>query len=333
MSRLTNYRESILSLGYDFTKARILQTAFELDIFERLKDGPKTARTLAEELKSNFESLEVFLNALVSLGLLTAAGSSYVHTKYGREVLIKGEPLFIGDIVALQTRSAHDWLRLKECVLTGKPVDEPDFFKAASSEATASFARAMQNTAMGHADHLARKFLLPGVKTLLDLGGGPGTFTIHFLKENPELKATIFDLPATFKTTRKFIEASNLTDRVEYQEGDFNTDDIEGSFDVCFLSHIIHGQGEEMNRKLFKKIFTHLNTGGRLIVQDFFLNADKCSPQFPAVFALHMLIHTEHGQTYTFDEVQFWMRDAGFRDPTRSGLNLPRSISLLIGKK
>ena len=333
MSRLSQYRESVIGLGYDFIKARVLQTAFELDLFERLGGETKTALTLANELKANPESLELFLNALVSLGLLTAEGSGFRNTKFGLEIFLKNKPLYIGDYVALQSRSVRDWLDLKEAVVTGKPLDKPDFFKTGDSEATSGFACAMHNTAMGHADYLARKVSLNGAKTLLDLGGGPGTFSAHFLKANPSLRVTIFDLPTTLETTRKFIERENLSTRVEYQAGDFNEDPIQGAFDICFLSHIIHGQTAERNEKLFSKIFKALNPGGRLIVQDFFLNPDKQSPQFAALFAIHMLIYTDGGRTYSFEETEQWMNAAGFSRMSRSHLNLPRSISLLIGQK
>jgi len=191
----------------------------------------------------------------------------------------------------------------------------------------------MHNTAMGHADRLARKLFLGSTKTLLDLGGGPGTFTIHFLKMNPALRVTIFDLPTTLKTTRQFVEAEGLSGRVDYLEGDFHERDIEGTFDACFLSHIIHGQTVEKNQSLFSKIFRALNPGGRLIVQDFFLNRDKQSPQFSTLFALNMLIHTDGGRTYTFEEVEGWMHAAGFSKTSRTNFRLPRSISLVIGEK
>ena len=331
MSRLSNYRESVLQTGYDFVGARVLQTAFELDLFEKVGSGSKTASALAQELNAHPESLELFLNALVSLGFLAADGHAYQNTKFGGEIFLKGEPLYVGDMVALQAKMSGAWLGLKESVLKGQPVEEPEFFK--SDEASAGFARAMHNTAMGHAEYLAKKLALGSAKKLLDLGGGPGTFTIHFLKANPGLEATVFDLPATLKTTRQFVEEARLADRVRYQAGDFNVDGIEGTFDACFLSHIIHSQDAEKNKELFRQIFAHLNAGGKLVVQDFFLNADKQSPRFSALFALTMLIYTDSGRTYTFDEVEAWMRKTGFAQVKRPNLRLPRSISLVIGER
>ena len=333
MSRRNVYRESVLGIGYDLVKACVLQTAFELWIFEALKDAPKSALVLSEHLGANRRSLELFLNALVSLGFLASEGPMYQNTKYGTEIFLKGKPLYIGDMVGLQTRSAGNWLKLKECVMSGTSVAQPDFSKVDHVEAASGFARAMHNTAMGHAEFLSRKLPLAGVRSLLDLGGGPGTFTIHFLHANPGLRATIFDLPATLQTTRTFVEQAKLAERVSYQEGDFNCDEIKGMFGACFMSHIIHSQSAELNRALLSNVFKHLNPDGRLIVQDFFLNPDRTSPQFPALFALNMLVHTESGQTYTFDEVAQWMREAGFEEVKSLKFRLPRGIALLTAKK
>ena len=118
-----------------------------------------------------------------------------------------------------------------------------------------------------------------------------------------------------------------------YQAGDFNQDEIKGNFDICFLSHIIHGQDADKNKKLFAKIFGYLNPGGKLIIQDFFLNSDRRSPQFAALFALLMLLNTDGGRTYAFDEAETWLKEAGFSRTSRLNLKLPRSIGLIIAEK
>ncbi len=333
MSRLSAYRESILQTNYDFIKTRVLQTAFELDIFERIGRESKTAVTLTEEMNAQVDSLELFLNALVALGFLSSEGKAYQNTKYGLELFLKTSPLYVGDIVRHYSESSKNWVRLKESVLLNRPVEKFNLFKIVDTQAIERFAQAMHNTAMGHAELLSKKVSLSRYKTLLDLGGGPGTFTVHFLKENPNLTATIFDVPPTLKVTRKLVQDAGFLDRVTFIEGDFNRDLIKGTFDVCFLSHIIHGQGEDQNEALFRKIFALLNSKGELIVQDFFLNSDRKSPQFATLFALHMLVGTDKGRTYSFDEVERWMSLAGFTRISRSALKLPRSISLLFAEK
>jgi hypothetical protein len=44
-------------------------------------------------------------------------------------------------------------------------------------------------------------------------------------------------------------------------------------------------------------------------------------------------VFTENGRTYSFQEIEGWLQEAGFCDLTRMDLKLPRSISVLIGRK
>jgi hypothetical protein len=44
-------------------------------------------------------------------------------------------------------------------------------------------------------------------------------------------------------------------------------------------------------------------------------------------------LFTENGRTYSFQEIEGWLQEAGFCDLTRMDLKLPRSISVLIGRK
>ena len=55
----------------------------------------------------------------------------------------------------------------------------------------------MFNLAMNLAPVLVPKIDLSNRRHLLDLGGGPGTYAIHFCLNNPQLKATVYDLPTT----------------------------------------------------------------------------------------------------------------------------------------
>ena len=60
----------------------------------------------------------------------------------------------------------------------------------------------MFNLASLLAPRIAQAIDLSGCRRLLDLGGGPGTYAIHFCLANPGLSAVVYDLP----TTRSFAE-------------------------------------------------------------------------------------------------------------------------------
>ena len=64
------------------------------------------------------------------------------------------------------------------------------------------------------------KLDLKAVRHLLDLGGGPATYAITFAQANPELKATVFDLPMPIDIARENIANNGLTDRMQHPGGE-----------------------------------------------------------------------------------------------------------------
>ncbi len=104
----------------------------------------------------------------------------------------------------------------------------------------------MFNLAMGIAPRLALQFPLSGRKRLLDLGGGPGTYAIHFCIANPGLAAVILDRSTTEPVARETVARFGLTDRIAFFGGDFNVDPIAGGpYDVAWLSHVLHSNSPE----------------------------------------------------------------------------------------
>ena len=77
----------------------------------------------------------------------------------------------------------------------------------------------MFNNAMLQAPKLVDTFDLSKCQNLLDMGGGPGTYAIHFCRHNPQLKATVFDLPTSRPFAEKTIERFDLSDRIDFQGG------------------------------------------------------------------------------------------------------------------
>jgi cyclopropane fatty-acyl-phospholipid synthase-like methyltransferase len=159
---------------------------------------------------------------------------------------------------------------------------------------------------------LAKRLQLEGVKDLLDLGGGAGTNAIAFCTTYPEMRATVFDLPATLKIAERQVNAAGLQKRILLLPGDFNRDSLGGLYEAVLMSDVLHYQGLEQNAALVKKTFNHLKSAGRLVIKDRFLEESRTSPAWVAAFAVHILVNTEKGRCYTTAEAIGWMKDAGF---------------------
>jgi hypothetical protein len=83
---------------------------------------------------------------------------------------------------------------------------------------------------------------------------------------------------------------------------------------IATAGHIIHSEGEERSRRLFKKTFDALAPGGTLAIADILVDASRAAPLPALIFAVNMLVNSDHGDTLSFEEISEWLRDAGFGD-------------------
>ena len=279
----------LLSLSGSYWKAFTLHTGVELEIFTRLGQDMVEAEELASLLGLNERGLKALLNALTAMGLLIHVQRAYGNTPESKELLIKGAPKYIGDMILHHKDLVPSWHSLGEAVRTGGPVR----IHGENDSGRGHFLKGMFVSAMGIAPGLAKELDLSGRRRLLDLGGGPGTFAIHFCLNNPELHGTVFDLPATGSLAMETIERFGVAERVSFQPGDYHEDEIEGTYDVIWLSHILHAEGPEGCRTILKKAISSLEPGGLIFIHEFILEETMDGPLFPALFYLNMLVNTQ----------------------------------------
>jgi len=197
---MTNWNAGkILEVSGSYWHACTLHTAVKLDLFSRIEARDNTAEDIAGGLGYNVRGVAVLLDALAAMGLIVKAMSRYANTPATKSLLVKVSPKYIGYMIMHHHHLVEAWSRLDQAVRTGKPARERGAFDEEERE---SFLMGMFNMAMGIAPGLAEEIDLSGRRHLLDLGGGPGTYAIHFCLGNPDLKATVADLT----TTRPFAE-------------------------------------------------------------------------------------------------------------------------------
>ncbi len=83
---------------------------------------------------------------------------------------------------------------------------------------------------------------------------------------------------------------------------------------VATLGHILHSEGEERSRALLRKTYDALAPGGTIAIAEFLVNDDRTGPPNGLIFAVNMLVATEHGDTYSFSEITRWLAQAGFEN-------------------
>ena len=320
----------LLETSGSYWKACTLHAGVKLGIFTLIGDRPRTGQEIAEDLGGDLRGVTMLLNALSALGLLTKKENAYANTDFSKAFLKKDSPQYLGYILMHHHHLVESWSKLDQGVLTGKPTRS----RSGSNEEVVreSFLMGMFNMAMNLAPRIVPEIDLSGRKHLLDLGGGPGTYAIHFCLKNPGLRATVYDLPTTRSFAEKTISRFGLSDRIDFQEGDYLEGSIQGTFDAVWLSHILHGEGPEDCQRMIGKAVSTLTVGGLILIHEFILNDEMDGPPFPALFSLNMLLGTEKGQSYSDRQLRDMLTRAGVRDIQRIPVQTPNDSGIIQGR-
>jgi len=304
--------DELLQLGRGFMESRILLTGAELDVFTRLANRALSAQQLAGELAADLRGLTILLDALCGIGVLAKRDGKYrCEVELACYLAATSE----ASIVPMLRHSVAMWRRWSQLTDIVRGTARPDAGPR-SPEDQRAFIGAMDVVSRPLAAAIAVAIGPQGARALLDIGAGPGTYTLALLHAAPELRATVFDLPAVIEMARERFVSAGLAERVTFVAGDFYVDELPGGHDLVLLSAIIHQNSRAQNVELYRKVWRGLVPGGRLIVRDHVLMSDRTRPRAAAVFAVNMLVGTEGGNCYTFDEIREDLGTAGF-EPVR----------------
>ena len=289
---------------------RVLLTALELDLFTVMGTRSWKMSALATRLQVSVRGLDILCRNLASAGVLEKRGGVYRSGKIAATNLNASHGDYRGGYVKLIRDHWEDWGKLTNSIKTGRPLDDdmPD-----DPAYRREFTWAMHHRSMDVAPGVAAQLDLRRARTLLDLGGGPGTYALAFLQKNPRLEAVVADRAPALEVSREIAGRVKHGRRLSYLPLDFIKDDIPGRYDVIWYSNVLHIYSVEENRRVFQRAAAALNPGGRLLIQDaFLLDADGIYPQEANLFAVTMLLFTEGGNTYSLEETGQWLRAAGF---------------------
>ncbi|MGW8273369.1 MAG: methyltransferase, partial [Thermodesulfovibrionales bacterium] len=208
-----------------FIAARVVITASNIGVFD-LCVKAVTAGAVAKKLRCDRRAVEILLDALTGIGLMRKGRDGrYRNEKTSMRYLAGGGRLYQGDIVRHASSMWENFSLLDEVVRTGRP--------AGRAHDHESFIMGMHNLTVLRTESLIRAVGIKGVKTMLDLGGGPGTNAMAMAKRG--VRATIFDLPETIRIARRVARREGVGG-LRFLAGDFHVDSIGSGYDLILLS-------------------------------------------------------------------------------------------------
>jgi hypothetical protein len=326
--------ERIMQLAWGYVPPLILEAALHHGVFDLLDAGPKTISELHRATSASERGLTAIMNALVGLNFLQKDDQGYFSlTPESSTFLVSTKPSFQGGIIRqTSTHLMPKWLHLNEVVATGKPV-QPVNQVSAGSEFFQKFVNDLFPMNYPAAQTLANH--LNGVSgeplRVLDLAAGSGVWGIALAQTFPQAHVTVVDWPDVIPVTRQTVARFGLSRRFSFIEGDLLEVNFCTNHTVATLGHILHSEGQERSRALIQKTFQALGSGGTIAIAEFLVNANRTGPLNGLFFAVNMLVNTERGDTFSFEEISSWLTETGFVNPRP--LESPGPSPLILATK
>ncbi len=312
------------------------------DLFGRLARQPRTLAELQADLNLAERPAIVLTTALRAMQLIEKDSTGHFFlTPIAAEHLVRGEEFDVGSYLSLAATSPGV-VEMVQRLRTNRPAglsgDESgaafiyrDGMKSAMEQAQLAehFTLALSGRAKNVAPVLAEKIQLDDAKTLLDVGGGTGIYSIAFLRANSELQAIVFDRPEVLKTAERFAAEYGVSDRTQLMAGDMFADALPKA-DVILLSNILHDWDVAECQSLVDRCAAALNPGGRLIIHDVLLNDELDGPLPIALYSAALFTFTE-GRAYSALEYSRWLGNAGLH--TQPAVSTLIHCHAIIGQK
>jgi hypothetical protein len=168
-------------------------------------------------------------------------------------------------------------------------------------------------------------------ETILDLGGGAGTYAAAFLDASLDARATIVDFADAIAIARDHL--ARFGDRVTFIEGDARVVDVGRDYDIVVLANLLHLHGPSACTELCAVAARAVRRGGLVLVKDLRLDDDRTGPIEGLLFALNMAVYTDAGDVYTAAQIGAWLRDAGLDDIAAHRLEIAPDAFVIAGRR
>jgi demethylspheroidene O-methyltransferase len=328
----------LFDLTAGFVYSQVLFACVELDVFELLRAGPRSVGEIAEATGLPPGGAARLLAAAESLRLLQRRGEGrFALGMLGAAML--GNP-GIGAMIAHHARLYAD-LSDPVALLRGRrDTALADYWPYAAAaqpgdltpDQVDAYSSLMADSQGFIADDVLDAYPLDGHRRLLDLGGGEGVFAARAAARWPQLRASVFDLPAVAARAGNRFARLGLDDRVGAVGGDLFRDEPPRDADLVSLVRVLHDHGDRPARQILAAAHKALLPGGRLLVAEPMAGTPGAERVGEAYFGFYLMAMGS-GRPRSAKELTVFIRDAGFSGVREVRAARPMLVRVLIAEK
>jgi len=299
-----------------------------LDLFSWLDKNPADLQEVCSSLQIEERPADVMLTLFKSLGLIAEKEGLYHLTELSKEHLIAQSPWFLGPYIStLKERPICD--QMLKVLKTDKPAnwgakDDGNEWSLAMADGdfAEAFTAGMDSRGAYLAWVLAKTIDLSEYSRLLDIAGASGIYSSAIVSQQPHLTASVLEKPPVDRIAERLINKRKMSDKIGVIAGDMFKDEFPGGFDLHLFSNVLHDWDISEVKTLLENSYRNLNPGGRIIIHDAHLNAEKNGPLPVAEYSVLLMFSTE-GRCYSISEMEDMLGETGFSEieymPTVAG--------------
>ena len=306
---------ALFDLCAGFVYSQILLACVRLRVFELLADGPLSSAVLASRAGLDAEMAERLLRAAAALDLVEARGGGWGLGPLG--AVLPGNEALAAMIEhhALVYLDLADPVALLRKEQTTRLAAYWGYAGAADRDAldagrVEGYTRLMATSQSLVRDDVLDALPMGRVRWLLDVGGGDGSFAIAAAQRWPDLRVTVFDLPAVVEIARQRIDEAGLAGRVAAVGGDFTRDALPQGADLISFVRVLHDHDEPVVRRVLEAARAAAMPGARIVVAEPMAAAPGARRVGDAYFAFYLLAMGT-GRARSVAEITALLSDAG----------------------
>ena len=301
-----------------------------LNLFSWLADHPSTLGAICAHFQIQPRPTDVLLTLCAAMGLVTQAGGVFHLGQRAREHLVDDSPWSLRPYYNT-LKSRPQTREFFEVLKTGKPAHWGSSHSASWAKAMESddfadeFTAAMDCRGVLLAPAMARKLDLSSHSALLDVAGGSGIYACAMTTLHPHLRASVFERPPVDRIARRWIEKRGCAEHVSVLAGDMFEGEFPRGFDLILLSNVLHDWDDPVAAQLVAKAASALEPGGKLLIHDAFLDAEKRGP-LPVAQYSALLMHSTEGRCFSVGEIREWLQQNGLEWRGQHATAVDRSV-------
>jgi 2-hydroxy-4-(methylsulfanyl)butanoate S-methyltransferase len=328
--------EELSMVAFGFMASKALFAGLHIDLFSKLSGASLSIDEIAAATKVPRNRIMTLVTALSSIGALVFEDGRVTNSPAAEQFLVRGAKYDFGDYLRYQIdKQMYPFLQqLNEVVDGTLDADAVDSYAhwMSDSEQAVLYSESQHAGSLGPGRTLARQVDLSKAKTLLDVGGGTGAMTISLCKAYPELESTIIDFPNVAEIGWKFVSNAELVNRVRYIPGNVIETEWPTGQSAVLMSYLLSGVPGDRINDLIEAASNSLEPGGKLMIHDFMVDADRRGPTLAALWQLQHMAFTPDAQSLSLGWLDARLRERGFEIAERGEL-IPGMTKLIVGVK